>query len=199
MSKKYFIVKTDADQSIAQLVEDGFFEEWCQTPKKSMEMGDVVFLYDMNLTGEAKDKKWLPFKCVAELTDVGKETMSLRLLYEIDYTKLKFDKDEKVIVAKMQQGSDGVYELKEQGIISKLEEQNSENIIKRVCKELSLTYKQLGEAIGYSESAIKNAGSGEASEHMRKAIELYKETLNLKSKLEKSEAFKNNLKDFLAD
>lgn len=74
-----------------------------------------------------------------------------------------------------------------------------ENLIKQTCKELNLTYKQLGEAIGYSESAIKNAGSGEASEPMRKAIELYKETLNLKSKLEKSEAFKNNLKDFLAD
>lgn len=73
------------------------------------------------------------------------------------------------------------------------------NPIKNTCHELNLTYKQLGEAIGYSESAIKNAGSGEASEPMRKAIELYKETLNLKSKLEKSEAFKNNLKDFLAD
>lgn len=199
MSKKYFIVKTKEYESIAQLIEDGFFEEWCQIPKRNMETGDVVFLYDMNLTGEAKDKKWLPFKCVAELTDVGNETIGLRLLYEIDYTKLKFDKDEKAIVANMQQGSDGVYELKEQGIISKLEEQNNENIVKRVCKELSLTYKQLGEAIGYSESAIKNAGSGEASEPMRKAIELYKETLNLKSKLEKSEAFKNNLKDFLAD
>ena len=126
MSKKYFIVKTWADQSIAQLVEDGFFEEWRQIPKKNMEMGDVVFLYDMNLRGEAKDKKWLPFKCVAELTGVGSKTMGLRLLYEIDYTKLKFDKDETAIIATMQRGSDGVYELKEQGIISKLEEQSNE-------------------------------------------------------------------------
>lgn len=74
-----------------------------------------------------------------------------------------------------------------------------ENLIKHTCRELGLTYKQLGEAIGYSESAIKNAGAGEASEPMKKAIELYKETLNLKAKLEKSDAFKNNLKDFLAD
>ncbi|MFC2572653.1 MAG: hypothetical protein ACFNUU_09780 [Campylobacter sp.] len=125
MSKKYFIAKTDADEAIARLVEDGFFEEWCQTPKKNMEMGDVVFLYDKDLTRKAKDKKWLPFKCVAELTGVGSKTMGLRLLYEIDYTKLKFDKDEKAIVAKMQQGT-GVYELKEQGIISKLEEQSNE-------------------------------------------------------------------------
>lgn len=148
MSKKYFIVKTDADEAIAKLVEDGFFEEWRQIPKRNMETGDVVFLYDMNLTGEAKDKKWLPFKCVAELTGVGDTMMRMRLLYEIDYTKLKFDKDEKAIVAKMQQGSDGVYELKEQGIISKLEEQNNENIVKRVCKELGITQRELAERIG---------------------------------------------------
>lgn len=74
-----------------------------------------------------------------------------------------------------------------------------ENLIKQVCKELNLTYKQLGELIGYSESAIKNAGSGEASEPMKKAIELYKETLFLKDKLQKLQNFKQNLKDFLAD
>lgn len=76
---------------------------------------------------------------------------------------------------------------------------SDENLIKTTCKELNLTYKQLGEAIGYSESAIKNAGVGEASEPMKKAIELYKETLELKSKLKKTEDFKSNLKDFLAD
>ncbi len=184
MGKKYFIVKTEADQSIAQLVEDGFFEEWCQTPKKSMEMGDVVFLYDMNLTGEAKDKKWLPFKCVAELTDVGKETMSLRLLYEIDYTKLKFDKDEKVIVAKMQQGSDGVYELKEQGIISKLEEQNSENIIKRVCKELGITQRELAERMEIPESTIARWKNGDIPRLADLYLNALLENVDLKTKLE---------------
>ena len=74
-----------------------------------------------------------------------------------------------------------------------------ENLIKQTCKELNLTYKQLGEPIGDSESAIKNAGSGEASEPMKKAIELYKETLFLKDKLQKLQNFKQNLKDFLAD
>ena len=79
------------------------------------------------------------------------------------------------------------------------ETMSEENLIKTTCKELNLTYKQLGEAIGYSESAIKNAGVGEASEPMKKAIELYKETLELKNKLQKAEDFKNNLKNFLAD
>lgn len=75
-----------------------------------------------------------------------------------------------------------------------------DNLIKSTCKELNLTYKQLGEAIGYSESAINNAARQEKiSEPLTKAIELYKETLELKSKLKKTEDFKSNLKDFLAD
>jgi hypothetical protein len=184
MSKKYFIVKTWADQSIAQLVEDGFFEEWRQIPKKNMKMGDVVFLYDMNLRGEAKDKKWLPFKCVAELTGVGSETMGLRLLYEIDYTKLKFDKDEKAIVAKMQQGSDGVYELKEQGIISKLEEQNNENIVKRVCKELGITQRELAERMDIPESTVARWKGGDLPRLAELYLNALLENIELKSKLE---------------
>ena len=44
MSKKYFIVKTKADESIARLVEDGFFEEWCQIPKRKYGDGRRRFL-----------------------------------------------------------------------------------------------------------------------------------------------------------
>ena len=162
MSKKYFIVKTWADQSIAQLVEDGFFEEWRQIPKKNMEMGDVVFLYDMNLRGEAKDKKWLPFKCVAELTGVGSKTMGLRLLYEIDYTKLKFDKDEKAIVAKMQQGTDGVYELKEQGIMQ----------------------RELAERMDIPESTVARWKGGDLPRLAELYLNALLENIELKSKLE---------------
>ena len=198
MSKKYFIVKTKAYESIAQLVEDGFFEEWCQTPKKNMEMGDVVFLYDMNLTGEAKDKKWLPFKCVAELTGVGDTMMRMRLLYEIDYTKLKFDKDEKAIVANMQQGSDGVYELKEQGIISKLEEQNNENIVKRVCKELNITQRELADRIGMSADSLRTlSAKGQISTQTEAAINLVLENENLKNELENYKALRTAIKTMI--
>ena len=70
------------------------------------------------------------------------------------------------------------------------------NPIKNTCKELNLTYKQLGEAIGYGEGAIKNSAStGNVSEPMRKAIELYKETLNLKKELDKLESLKIILKE----
>ena len=55
-----------------------------------------------------------------------------------------------------------------------------ENIIKKTCKEQGITYKQLGELIGYSESAINNAArQDKISEPLKKAIELYNENLKL--------------------
>ena len=61
---------------------------------------------------------------------------------------------------------------------------DKENIVKQTCKELNLTYKQLGEAIGYSESAINNAARQEKiSEPLTKAIELYRENLKLQQEL----------------
>ena len=72
-----------------------------------------------------------------------------------------------------------------------------ENIVKKVCKDLGLTYKQLGEAIGVKESTLnKLASTGEVSEQIRKAIELYHENQQLKSKLDDIETLKRLLKDF---
>lgn len=62
--------------------------------------------------------------------------------------------------------------------------EEKENIIKATCKELGLTYKQLGELIGYSESALNNASrQDKISEPLKKAIELYLENLKLKEEL----------------
>lgn len=59
-----------------------------------------------------------------------------------------------------------------------------ENLIKQTCKELNLTYKQLGEAIGYGEEAVsKAARTGNISATMNKALLLYLENLKLKNKL----------------
>ncbi|MDD7474675.1 MAG: helix-turn-helix transcriptional regulator [Campylobacter coli] len=73
----------------------------------------------------------------------------------------------------------------------------NENLIKSTCKELGLTYKQLGEMIGYSESAIKNAAVGNVSEPMRFAISQYFKIKKLEEKLKFYDGFKTNLKDFL--
>lgn len=70
-----------------------------------------------------------------------------------------------------------------------------ENIVKLTCKQLGLTYKQLGEAIGYSEPALKKAIANDSvSEPMQKAIELYLETLNLKKELLNYENLKRAIK-----
>ena len=59
-----------------------------------------------------------------------------------------------------------------------------ENLIKYTCRELGLTYKQLGEAIGYGEEAVsKAARTGNISATMNKALLLYFENLELKNKL----------------
>ena len=78
-----------------------------------------------------------------------------------------------------------------------MEKEKKENLIKKTCKELGLTYRELGEAIGYSESAIKNAAVGAVSEPMQFAINLYLENLALKEKLAISDNFRQNLKNFL--
>ena len=73
-----------------------------------------------------------------------------------------------------------------------------ENLIKQTCKELNLTYKQLGEAIGYGEGAIKNSAStGNVSEPMAHAIKMYKRILELERDVADSEAVKENLKRWL--
>lgn len=61
---------------------------------------------------------------------------------------------------------------------------SDENLIKKTCKELNITYKQLGELVGYSESAINNASRQEKiSEPLTRAIELYTENLKLRKEL----------------
>ena len=75
-----------------------------------------------------------------------------------------------------------------------------ENIVKKVCKDLGLTYKQLGEAIGYSEGAIKTAAStGKVSEPLNRAIELYLETLRLTKELQEADKIKETLKEWLSE
>jgi transcriptional regulator with XRE-family HTH domain len=74
------------------------------------------------------------------------------------------------------------------------------NLIKSTCKALGLTYRELGERIGYSEGAIRNAVSGDKiSEPLQKAIELYTHIVELQEELAKSEEFKISLKKWLKD
>jgi len=75
-----------------------------------------------------------------------------------------------------------------------------ENIVKKVCKELGLTYKQLGEKIGYSEGALKMAiQRNNVSPQMQKAIELYLENLELKNKMKECEEMQKIIKKWVKE
>ena len=75
-----------------------------------------------------------------------------------------------------------------------------ENIVKQVCKELGLTYKQLGEMIGLSESSLRSAAStGKISNQIKKAIGLYLENLELKKELQEFHTLKEMLKKWTSN
>lgn len=72
------------------------------------------------------------------------------------------------------------------------------NIVKRACKELGLTYKQLGEAIGLSEGSIKRlATSDEINTQAVKSCEMLLEIKNLKEQLSNTQTLKTALKTLL--
>jgi len=68
------------------------------------------------------------------------------------------------------------------------------NIVKKVCKELGLTYKQLGEAIGYGDEAVSKASRNDVSKTMYKAIELFLENIELKNRLKLLDDLSNIIK-----
>ncbi len=76
---------------------------------------------------------------------------------------------------------------------------NAENIIKKTAKLLGMNYRELGEAIGYTEGGIKNAvAQNKISNSMQKAIELYLENVELKREREDTEKLKKLINDFLS-
>ncbi|OWK87570.1 hypothetical protein B5Z71_09895 [Campylobacter jejuni] len=75
---------------------------------------------------------------------------------------------------------------------------NDENLIKKTCKELGLTYKQLGELIGLSEGSIKRlATSDEVNMQVIKSCEMLFKIKELENKLINLETFKTSLKSIL--
>ena len=53
------------------------------------------------------------------------------------------------------------------------------HLVKKVSKELGLTYKELGEKIGYTEGNLKRAvHDNRTTSQLKKAIELYLRNLN---------------------
>ena len=76
-------------------------------------------------------------------------------------------------------------------------EEKEVHLVKRVSKELGLTYKELAEEIGYSESILRQSVSkNKLTNQLKRAIELYEETVKLKQEREETEKMKKLIKTF---
>jgi len=79
-------------------------------------------------------------------------------------------------------------------------EEKEVHLVKRVSKELGMTYKELGEEIGYSESNLRRSVStNQISLQLKKALELYLEIRRLKLKEKKSSELKDILKTLILE
>ena len=77
-------------------------------------------------------------------------------------------------------------------------EEKEIHLVKKVSKELGMTYKELGEKIGYTEGNLKKSvHDNRTTAQLKKAIELYLKTLQLEKKLYESEKMKENIRTFL--
>jgi hypothetical protein len=73
-----------------------------------------------------------------------------------------------------------------------------DNIIKSVCMEKKLTYQQLADEIGLSESSLRSAAStNKVSKQVEKSIEMYLKIIHLENELEEANKIKNILKSWL--
>ena len=81
-----------------------------------------------------------------------------------------------------------------------MEEKEQEiHLVKKVSKELGLTYRELAEEIGYSEGGLKNlVFKNQITKNLKKSIELYIETLKLRKEIKEAEDFRNILKTFIS-
>ena len=79
-------------------------------------------------------------------------------------------------------------------------EEKEVHLVKRVSKELGLTYKELGEKIGYTEGSLRRSVStNQISSQLEKAIELYLEIIKLKEKEKQTNQIKELLRTFMKE
>lgn len=72
------------------------------------------------------------------------------------------------------------------------------NVIKTTCIEQDLTYQQLADAIGVSESSLRSSAStGNVSNQVKKSIEMHIKIIHLERELAKSNQIKSILKSWL--
>ena len=77
-------------------------------------------------------------------------------------------------------------------------EEKKIHLVKKVSKELGITYKELGDKIGYSESSLrKTVSNNTVSSQLKTAIQLYLDNIKLKKEIDELEDFKDTFREFL--
>jgi len=72
------------------------------------------------------------------------------------------------------------------------------HLVKRVSKELGLTYKELGAEIGYTEANLKRSVStNQISKPLQTAIELYLKTIKLEAEINDTNQLRELINSFL--
>lgn len=72
------------------------------------------------------------------------------------------------------------------------------HLVKKVSKELGMTYKELGEEIGYTEANLKRSVStNKISKQLQKSIELYLKTIELEKEIENTNQLRKLMNTFL--
>ena len=73
------------------------------------------------------------------------------------------------------------------------------HLVKKVSKELGLTYKELGEKIGYTESNLrKSVSENRLSIPLERAIELYLQVINFQQKEDETKKMKDILRTLIS-
>ena len=77
-------------------------------------------------------------------------------------------------------------------------EEEEMHLVKRVSKELGLTYKELAEQIGYTEANLKRSVStNQISKQLQTSIELYLKTIKLEKEIADTNQLKSLINSFL--
>jgi len=73
------------------------------------------------------------------------------------------------------------------------------HLVKKVSKELGMTYKELGEEIGYTESNLrKSVSENRLSIPLKRAIELYIQVINFQEKENEIKKMKDILRTLIS-
>jgi len=126
------------------------------------------------------------------MNDEIEKTMLDTLEKEANIGKIKADLEE----AKANRAYNGYKkrQKQEQG----LQEAMDDNIVKRVCKELGITQRELAERIGMSEGGLRSALSlGKITPQVEKACEMVLKIYELEKELENYKILQNALKSMI--